>query len=100
MEKQTRSIQVPFKFDWTYGIELKKLKEDIETLEKLGATSIMIETEDNYGGPYIKIEAHTTRLETDEELQRRIDLEKEEMEYNKKRDLELLAKLKSKYENL
>ena len=76
MEKQIRKFRVNFDFNWTYGVEIKKLKEDLETLEKLGVTEIEIEAEDNWGAPSVTIEAFTERLETDEEFKERLDKEK------------------------
>ena len=72
MEKQIRRFKVNFDFNWTYGVEIKKLKEDLETLEKLGVTEIEIEAEDNCGSPSVTIEAFAERLETDDEFKERI----------------------------
>jgi len=77
MEKQIRKFRVNFDFDWTYGVEIKKLKEDLETLEKLGVTEIEIEAEDNWGSPSVTIEAFAERLETDEEFKERLRMKEQ-----------------------
>ena len=77
MEKQIRKFRVNFDFDWTYGVEIKKLKEDLETLEKLGVTEIEIEAEDNWGSPSVTIEAFAERLETDEEFNERLRMKEQ-----------------------
>ena len=97
MEKQVRRFKVDFDFNWTYGVEIKKLKEDLDTLEKLGVTEVEIEAEDNWGSPFVTIEAYINRIETDDECKARIDKENQRQEEIKRRDLEQLEKLKSKY---
>lgn len=97
MEKQARRFKVDFNFDWTYGVEIKKLKEDLDTLEKLGVTEIEIEAVENYGRASVSIEAFIMRIETDEEYESRINKGKQRQEDIKRRELDLLEKLKSKY---
>lgn len=96
-KKQFKRFEVPFDFDWTYGVELKKLKEDIETLEKMGATHIDIEAYEYYGSTSIEIKAFVEREETDQEFKLRKAEEKRRAEQIRARELELLEKLKSKY---
>ena len=98
MEKQIRRFKVNFYFDWTYGVEIKKLKEDLETLEKLGVTEIEIEAEDNWGSPSVTIEAFAERLETDEEFKERLDKEKKIKEHIVLTELQEYKRLKSKYD--
>jgi hypothetical protein len=97
MEKQVRRFKVDFDFNWTYGVEIKKLREDLDTLEKLGVTEIEIEAEENYGSASVTIEAFINRIETDEECKARIDKENQRQEDIKRRELAELEKLKSKY---
>ena len=101
MEKQIRRFKVNFDFDWTYGVELKKLKSDIEELEKLGATNIFIKTEEDYhGNSSVSIEAFAERLrlETDEEFKERLDKEKKIKEQIVLIELQELERLKAKYD--
>ena len=97
MEKQVRRFKVDFDFNWTYGVEIKKLKEDLETLEKLGITEIEIDAEDNWGSPSVTIQAFIDRIETDEECNARVAKENQRQEDIKRRELEQFEKLKSKY---
>jgi len=94
MEKQIRRFKVNFDFNWTYGVELKKLKSDIEELEKLGVTEVYIKAEDYY----VSIEAFTERLETDEEFKERLDKEKKIKEHLVLTELQELERLKAKYD--
>lgn len=97
MEKQVRRFKVDFDFNWTYGVEIIKLKEDLDTLEKMGVTEIEIEPEESWGSTFVKIEAYINRLETDDEYKTRIDKENQRQEEIKRRELAELEKLKSKY---
>lgn len=97
MKKQVRRFNVPFDFDWTDGVEIKKIKEDLNELEKLGATTIDIEPQEFYGSLGVGIEAYFSRLETDEECKSRINGEERHKEYLKQRDLKELERIKSKY---
>lgn len=97
MKKQLRRFNVPFDFNWAYGVEIKKLKDDLDILEKLGATEIEIEVQESYGSASVSIEAFTHRIETDEEYNTRINKENERQEDIKRRELAELEKLKSKY---
>jgi len=98
MEKQIRRFKVNFDFNWTYGVEIKKLKEDLETLEKLGVTEIEIEAEDNWGSPSVTIEAFTKRLETDEEFSERIRMKEQTKKSFEQMELEQYERLKAKYD--
>lgn len=94
MEKQIRSFNVDFDFyNWTNGIEIKKLREDLDSLEKMGVTSIYIRAEQEYDSAYVTIEGLVTRLETDEELNARIKQENR----TKERDLHTFNLIKAKY---
>lgn len=97
MKKLEKRIEIDFHFDWTYGVEIKKIKEDLDKLESLGATDIDIEVEENYGSHTVSISAFCIRLETDEEAKTRIKEEKNRKELIKNKELELLAQLKLKY---
>ena len=98
MEKQIRRFKVNFDFNWTYGVEIKKLKEDLETLEKLGVTEIEIEAEDNWGSPSVTIEAFAERLETDEEAKERIRMKEQTKKSFEQMELEQYERLKAKYD--
>ena len=97
MEKQIRRFKVNFDFDWTYGVEIKKLKEDLETIEKLGVTEIEIEA-DIWRTPSVRIEAFTRRLETDEEFSERIRMKEQTKKSFEQMELEQYERLKAKYD--
>jgi hypothetical protein len=76
MEKQIRNFEIDYKLNWTYGVEISKIKNDIEKLEKLGATHIDIEMNgNNVDELYIEVKASVNRLETDDEYNLRIKKE-------------------------
>jgi hypothetical protein len=72
------------------SLEIKRVKEDLEVAEKLGATHISIEEEDYYGMPQIVLQAFLERMETDEEANNRL-------ETIKKQDLNTLKQIQKKY---
>jgi len=98
MENKIIKFKVDFNFNWTYGVELSKIKEDISELEKLGVTEIEIESVDDYGSSSVSIEAFINRLETDEDCELRINKEKNRQNEIKKIELQQLELLKLKYE--
>ena len=89
MEKQIRRFKVNFDFNWTYGVEIKKLKEDLETLEKLGVTEIEIEAEDKYQA-ILKM-----HKKTDEEKEQFL-IESEEFEEEEDISIDILTSEESK----
>lgn len=98
MEKQIRRFKVNIDFNWTYGVELKKLKSDIEELEKLGVTEVYIKAEEHYGDISTSIEAFTRRLETDEEFSERIRMKEQTKKSFEQMELEQYERLKAKYD--
>ena len=90
MEKQVRRFEVEFRFDWEYGVEISKIREDLDSLEKLGATHVEIE-----GDAYFYGYAH--REETDEEYLKRTSKNLEIENITKQRELAELKRLKDKY---
>jgi hypothetical protein len=100
-KKKKRELSVPIELclDWTYGIAISKLREDLDALEKLGATDVEINATDEWGYPSISIKAFQRRLETDEEFQQRVEDETAKEAQQRARDLETLRILKEKYES-
>lgn len=98
MEKQTRDFKVKFDIDWTYGIEIKKIREDLDAIEALGATHVHIEPDISYDCPTLEIYAFARRMETDEDVRKRLAIVNELVEETRKKELEQLARLKAKYE--
>lgn len=97
MKKKVKRFEVPFDFDWTYGVTIEKIRKDLDELEKLGVKKIDIIAEEIWGSPSITITAFIEREETDEEFEKRLNEEKQRQEEIKRRELQQLEQLKSKY---
>jgi hypothetical protein len=97
MEKQEQDFKINYSLDWTYGIEISKLREDLDAVEKLGATHINIEHGVSYDCSYVEIDAIARRMETDEEFNERVRQINQRKEEQKRRELQELERLKSKY---
>ena len=82
---------------WTFGVEISKIREDLDMIEKLGATHINI----NYGPwedeAYCDIDAVCQRLETDEECARRLAEIQQWEDARTQRELDQLKNLRAKY---
>ena len=98
MEKQTKQFNVDYDLRWEYGITISKLRQDLDELEKLGATHIDIDVSVSYDCANITIEAKCERLETDEEFEKRTNAIKQSEASVKQRELNELNRLKQKYE--
>ncbi len=97
MEKEVRRFKVDYSLDWEYGVEISKLRADLDAIEALGATHVEIESSISYDCAYVTIEPVSEHLETDEEFKARVEeVEKRQSEI-KRIELEQLEKLKSKY---
>lgn len=97
MKKQVRNFEVNYSIDWTYGVSLTQIREDIDALEKLGATSVDIEIYSEYGSDYVGIMAFALREETDEECLAREQMLTAHAEKMKEWELTQLEALKLKY---
>ena len=75
------------------------MREDLDALEKLGATHVEISAVYSYGDTILEIDVYTQRLETDKEYEARIDLEAKKQEEVKRREIQYLMELKAKYES-
>jgi hypothetical protein len=99
MEKQIRDFEInAIILEWTYEVEISKMKEDIAKLEALGATHIKIGAYEEYGSNYVSIDAISRREETDEEMDKRIKEQQSYLDQIKRRDLDELERLKKKYQ--
>ena len=82
------------------GVPLSQIKDDIEKLEKQGITHINIELANYYdNSQYISIETVIQRLETDEELEERVNIEKAKWKKIEDREFFEFLRLKNKFEN-
>ena len=39
IKKEVRKFKVDYSLEWTYGVEIKKMRKDLDAIEKLGANS-------------------------------------------------------------
>ncbi len=97
MKKEKRRFEVDFNFEWTYGVEISKIRNDLDQLEKLGATEIEIETEQEWDFASISIKAFYNRIETDDEFNARVHEFKKRQDEQKRQDIELIERLKLKH---
>jgi hypothetical protein len=98
MGKQVIDAEVEFYFEWGYGVSIRKLRDDLDALEKLGATHVDIEARTDWDCPILSIDACNRRMETDDEYEARVDAIQAGIDRRVQEDLEMLEKLKSKYE--
>lgn len=96
MKKKIISVLHNEYIDWAYGVSVKKMKEDLDSLEAKGVTTINIK----YSYDCIDISAFIERIETDEEYQKRLKSEQEFAERKKASELETFLALKKKYEGI
>lgn len=96
MEKIIVKEEVYVYMGWFQGVTLTELKENIKTLEELGITYIELNVSELYGND---VTCYKERLETDEEFNKRLELQSIRAEKQKERDLATLKALKEKYEN-
>ena len=98
MNKIERRFNIEYDFEWEWGVEISKIRADLDALEKLGATHIEVEGGESYDCPYVKIEGYVDRIETDEEYLQRTGEQEAREEEHKRRELDQLERLKKKYE--
>ena len=97
MEKEIRVFEVDYSLDWEYSVEISKIRADLDAIEALGATHVVIESSTRYDCDYVTIKPVSERLETDEEFKARVKEVEQRQSEIKMRELEQLEKLKSKY---
>tara|TARA_R110000851_G_scaffold280281_1_gene433594 strand:+ start:1982 stop:2281 length:300 start_codon:yes stop_codon:yes gene_type:complete len=99
MKKQVRRFEVKFDFDWEDGVEISKIREDLNALEKLGATHVGIDPYVNYDCASVSFDGYVNRQETDEEYLKRTTEQLDRESRTKQRDLAELKRLKDKYKD-
>lgn len=99
MDKQQRLIKIKYDLThWGYGIPIEDIRKDLDVLEKMGATRIDIELENSFGDCSLNIEATQERLETDEERDARVLMERFNEQQEKDRLREDYQRLKQIFE--
>ena len=99
MDKIVRNFEIERNLDWGYGIEIERLRGELDRLEKKGATHINIEPYSEFDVAYSNISAYANRIETDEELKERIEKEKARQKAIEEMEIEQLKKLQEKYQS-
>ena len=95
MKKINKRFNIEYYLYWTGGAAISQIREDLDAIEKLGATHIDIEEDDCF----ISVEGYVERLETDDEYDDRLAKDKAHKANVKAHELKQLAELKLKYEN-
>lgn len=98
MEKKILVEKVQHYFNWSYGTSIDQIREDLDTLEELGATPVDIEIEDNYGSATIEYSATILREETDAEVMDRQIKQNIANAEQERFERQRLKELKEKYE--
>lgn len=97
MSKIIKKFEIDHNLNWAYDcIPIKQLREDLDAIEKLGATHVEIDMV-YYGDPFIEIKVYSERMETDKEYEARINDDTINQERIKRDELAQLEKLKAKY---
>jgi hypothetical protein len=91
MEKLVLDFKIDYALDWLCGVSIKQLRDDLDAIEKLGATHVDIESNVYYDCVNTEINAISTRVETVEECNERIEKERR---FNASRELLELNELK------
>ena len=97
MKKKLRIFDIKYNLNWSYSVSIEKMKKDLITLEKMGATHISIEPYETFGEAEVHIEAEARRLETDEEYNERTLEEQERELINKQYEIRTFNRIKAKY---
>ena len=95
MEKRIKWIEINYCLSWDGLTEISEIEKDLEEIKKMGATHVEIGVFNECG---VYATAICEREETDEEFEGRKFQEKLDAERKRKRELDLLAELKAKYE--
>jgi len=102
MEKGILKEEIDYPLDhWKGGdgVSISKIREDLNTIEKLGATHVLLDYGIEWDCAYVSINGFKNRLETDEEFRARFQIDLQRDQEIRNRKLLLLEKLKEKYEN-
>lgn len=98
MKKQVKDFEINFDFDWDGITSIEQIEKDLAALKEKGATHINIQHYSHFGDSDAEYYGCCKRIETDEEFQERIKIEKREQEEIRQRELKRLNELKQKYE--
>lgn len=97
MEKIKKDFEIYYDLDWQGETSLDRIKQDVSAIEALGATHINIDHGIDFDSSYIRITVLNSRVETDEEFEKRVLEIRTKTKEIKKRDMEYFQKIKEKY---
>ena len=97
MEKKIMRLKVNYHLDWDDRVSIAKIREDLDELEKLGATDINIDYEDYFGTIFIKFKPFKEAIETDEEYEERIKNEQKQREAKRLESYNEYLRLKKEF---
>lgn len=99
-EQKKRFIQEEVKYvlDWEDSVSVEQVRKDLDSIEKLGATHIIINPNSAHGYDTVEFIVVSERMETDEEFSERLKADEYLKTQFEKRERELLEQLKKKYE--
>lgn len=99
-EQKKRFIQEEVKYvlDWEDSVSVEQVRKDLDSIEKLGATHIIINPNSAHGYATVEFIVVSERMETDEEFSERLKADEYLKTQFEKRERELLEQLKKKYE--
>lgn len=98
MKKKFKRFEVDFYLQWEDGVKISKIREDLDTLEKLGANYVDVDIDSSCSGgyPYVSIDAYIYREETDKEFENRVAETKSREQLDTDRDIAEFERLKLK----
>jgi len=86
-------------FTWGKETPIFRIREYLDEIEKLGATHIDVEAEGFQSDAWINVQPYKEIIETDEEYERRMELEADRMELNRLKEIEKLKQKLKELEN-
>jgi hypothetical protein len=97
MEKQIIIVEFDYDLEWDWGVEISQIRKDLDELEKLGATHIDIDSHTSYDNTYVTYKGYVEREETDEEVLKRYEQQKDAKYLVEKLEMAEYERLKLKY---
>jgi hypothetical protein len=97
MKKEVRKFSVNYQIQWGDETPISEIRKDLDALEKLGATEIDVYAVYMDYYPEVRMEAFSSRLETDEEYSARIASEKVTLEEVRQLEVAKMYAIKEKY---
>jgi hypothetical protein len=97
MEKEVRQFEIDYQLDWTGCFEISQLRNDLDIIEKLGATHVNISARGDGDYSYMEVLAINEREETNEEFALRLEIKQKKEAEIQRRELAELQRIRLKY---